>query len=64
MRHELQYAEMRPASFDPTVMIGERKTEIIEADTAAEAEQAAKVFLAGRTKISLFTLRLPTLHRS
>ncbi len=49
MRHELQYAQGH-----------ERKTNIVEADSAVEADQAADLFLAGRTMISFHSLHLPT----
>ena len=60
MKYELQYAQMRPALHDQNAQIGERKTEIIEADNLAEAEQKAELFLAGRAKISLHSLHLPS----
>ncbi|MHB8860429.1 MAG: hypothetical protein ACYC48_01700 [Minisyncoccota bacterium] len=54
MQYRLQYAQARPASYDPGISIWERKECVIEADTPAEAEEAAELFLAGRKKISLF----------
>ncbi len=58
-KYQLEYAQSRPASFDPTVSIGERKTEIIEAENYDEAERNDGLFLAGRKMISLRCLHLP-----
>jgi len=60
MRFELQYVQMRPASYDPKMNIGERKTHIIEAESREVAEQVADTFLAGRAQISLHSLYLPS----
>jgi len=59
-RYELQFVKLRPASINPNVMVPERKMEIIEAESDEAASQAADLFLAGRTKISLVPLHFAT----
>lgn len=62
MKYLLEYAQFRPAAHDETLSIGERQTEIIEADGYEAAEKEAALFLAeqeGRDMISLRAMHLP-----
>lgn len=62
MKYELRYVQTRPAVHDENVLVPERKTEIIEADSYDAADRAAGLFLAkqeGREMISLRCLHLP-----
>ncbi len=62
MKYRLEYAQSRPMSRGEGE-VGERKTHLIDAPNEVEANCSADEFLAeqaGRKKISLLPLHLPT----
>ena len=75
MKYRLTYAQPRPGSENPTMVVYEKKEHVIEADTATEAQGACDRFLRQgavtcgsmtyvRTKVTFIPLLAPLRRNS